>query len=498
MAFARSPGPEVQPASGSRPFVPRAAQRPAESAVRDRHASEHPTACGSCAAGEHELAPAAVEPIPRGPVPQVTARGQRYFEPLLPTSAAASSAQLEGEADRLADAALLRPLLTPLAGAAPPPEAAALDAPGLQEGRAGGRALDPAAQTFAESRLGHSFAGVRIHTDAGAAASAAALNARAFALGQHVVFGAGEYQPHTPIGQRLLLHELVHTLQMARPGARPWIARTLQNNCSANQDDVMHREIGVAAEMVDHAIFLLTGRLHREWYVDASESARIDAVFFCPSDGDLQTLIAHLARVRQFLNASFPYNCTPLRPDASDRSSLAIGARPLSGARDLDDLRSGILRHALLLAGVSMTPIESGVEAAPQPSRFALANYHWYLRGYEILPRPCPSQPPEPAGPIPAEPSREPQAMTSNDLGLFIDAIIVVSRVGGRGTVTGWDWEPRGAEHPPALGPRYDWFVDSHRDRIFIIVDGQRLDLLHRGRVAPSGPAAPAPDGTAR
>ncbi|MEB3242001.1 MAG: DUF4157 domain-containing protein [Cyanobacteriota bacterium] len=435
----------------------------------------------------------------------MTARGQRYFEPLLPTSAAASSAQLEGEADRLADAALLRPLLTPLAGAAPPPEASALDAPGLQEGRAGGRALDPAAQTFAESRLGHSFAGVRIHTDAGAAASAAALNARAFALGQHVVFGAGEYQPHTPIGQRLLLHELVHTLQMARPGARPWIARTLQNNCSTNQDDVMLREIGVAAEMVDHAIFLLTGRLHREWYVDASEAARIDAVFFCPSDGDLQTLIAHLVRVRQFLNASFPYNCMPPRPDASDRSSLAIGARALSGPRDLDDLRSGILRHALLLAGISMTPdathralIESGVEGAPQPSRFAVANYHWYLSGTEILPRPCPSQPPVPAGPTPAEPSREPRAMTSNDLGSFIDTVIVVSRVGGRGTVTGWDWEPRGAEHPPALGPIYDWFVDSHRDRIFIVVDGQRLDLLHRGRVAPSGPASPAPDGTAR
>jgi hypothetical protein len=57
------------------------------------------------------------------------------------------------------------------------------------------------------------LAQVRLHTDAPAAAAAHALGARAFAVGEHIVFGAGRYAPHTPQGERLLLHELVHVEQ---------------------------------------------------------------------------------------------------------------------------------------------------------------------------------------------------------------------------------------------------------------------------------------------
>ena len=44
------------------------------------------------------------------------------------------------------------------------------------------------------------------------------LNARAYTLGQSVVFGAGEFAPETPAGQQLLAHELVHTQY---PGPAP-------------------------------------------------------------------------------------------------------------------------------------------------------------------------------------------------------------------------------------------------------------------------------------
>jgi hypothetical protein len=57
---------------------------------------------------------------------------------------------------------------------------------------------------------------VRIHTDAAADAAARALGARAFAAGEHVVFRSGSYAPHTPQGERLLLHELVHVQQAPR------------------------------------------------------------------------------------------------------------------------------------------------------------------------------------------------------------------------------------------------------------------------------------------
>lgn len=64
-----------------------------------------------------------------------------------------------------------------------------------------------------ESRFGVDFSAVRIHADADAAAAAKAMNARAYTVGQHVVFGAGEYAPQTGRGRELIAHELAHTLQ---------------------------------------------------------------------------------------------------------------------------------------------------------------------------------------------------------------------------------------------------------------------------------------------
>jgi hypothetical protein len=76
-----------------------------------------------------------------------------------------------------------------------------------------GRPLDATTRGFFEPRLGADLSGVRVHTGERAAASAASLAARAFAVGSEVVFGAGEYAPATAAGQRLLAHELAHVVQ---------------------------------------------------------------------------------------------------------------------------------------------------------------------------------------------------------------------------------------------------------------------------------------------
>jgi Domain of unknown function (DUF4157) len=68
-----------------------------------------------------------------------------------------------------------------------------------------------------KQRLGHDFGHVRIHTDARAAAAARALDSLAFTSGAHIAFAEGRYRPHSPEGQRLLAHELVHTLQQRAP-----------------------------------------------------------------------------------------------------------------------------------------------------------------------------------------------------------------------------------------------------------------------------------------
>jgi Domain of unknown function (DUF4157) len=57
------------------------------------------------------------------------------------------------------------------------------------------------------------LAGVRLHTGSAAERAAGAVNARAFALGKDIVFGAGEFAPETDSGRRLLAHELAHVAQ---------------------------------------------------------------------------------------------------------------------------------------------------------------------------------------------------------------------------------------------------------------------------------------------
>jgi hypothetical protein len=79
--------------------------------------------------------------------------------------------------------------------------------------RSPGEPLDVATRTNMESRIGHDFSRVRIHSDAAAAASAHELDARAYTRGPHVVFGQGEYRPDVAEGRRLIAHELVHVVQ---------------------------------------------------------------------------------------------------------------------------------------------------------------------------------------------------------------------------------------------------------------------------------------------
>jgi hypothetical protein len=66
-----------------------------------------------------------------------------------------------------------------------------------------------------EPRFGRDFSGVRVHADSKASGSAQAVNALAYTVGRDVVFGAGEYQPHTHSGRKLLGHELAHVAQQS-------------------------------------------------------------------------------------------------------------------------------------------------------------------------------------------------------------------------------------------------------------------------------------------
>lgn len=81
--------------------------------------------------------------------------------------------------------------------------------------RTPGQPLSPATRAWAEPFFGRDLSGVRVHTDEKAADSAQSVNALAYTVGQDVVFGRSRYEPMTRVGQKLLAHELAHTVQQA-------------------------------------------------------------------------------------------------------------------------------------------------------------------------------------------------------------------------------------------------------------------------------------------
>jgi predicted transcriptional regulator len=79
--------------------------------------------------------------------------------------------------------------------------------------RGGGQPLPETLRAFLEPRFGRSLADVRTHAGPEAAELARDANARAFTVGHHIVFGAGEYRPGVEQGRRLIAHELTHVFQ---------------------------------------------------------------------------------------------------------------------------------------------------------------------------------------------------------------------------------------------------------------------------------------------
>jgi len=112
--------------------------------------------------------------------------------------------------------------------------------------RAPGQPLDPTTRAFMEPRFGQSFGYLRVHNDGKAAESARAINALAYTVGQHIVFGAGQYMPHTMSGKGLLAHELAHVVQQSKGGVAP-VQRALSLGAENNAHE---READHAAQQI--------------------------------------------------------------------------------------------------------------------------------------------------------------------------------------------------------------------------------------------------------
>lgn len=90
-----------------------------------------------------------------------------------------------------------------------------------------GHPLDSTTRRKMDCHFGEDFRNVRLHTDRQAAQSAAAVNALAYTVGRHIVFGDGAYSPGSESGARLLRHELVHTMQQKDSALKDGAAFTI-------------------------------------------------------------------------------------------------------------------------------------------------------------------------------------------------------------------------------------------------------------------------------
>jgi hypothetical protein len=136
---------------------------------------------------------------------------------------------LELEADRVADKVLATPTHAAVSGTPPRIQRFA----GQPVGETGtapasvdhvladsGRPLDPSLRQDMEQRFGHDFSQVQVHSDSAAEQSARDVNASAYTVRHHIVFGAGHFSPGTHAGRRLIAHELTHVVQQS--GAESW------------------------------------------------------------------------------------------------------------------------------------------------------------------------------------------------------------------------------------------------------------------------------------
>lgn len=135
-------------------------------------------------------------------------------------------------------------------------------------------------------RFHRDFSDVRVHSDASAAQSAQDLNAHAYTVGRHIVFGPGSFAPDTMVGRRLIAHELTHVVQQSR-----WHYAGLVQ-CDAKEDAKKAARGKVVAAMENlknkYGLKEVSEENNETW--TEVELKRIDASFAKLSDDEKEAL----------------------------------------------------------------------------------------------------------------------------------------------------------------------------------------------------------------
>lgn len=153
-----------------------------------------------------------------------------------------------------------------------------------------GQSLDQNTRAVFETHFGHDLSQVQVHTGARASQAAETLGAQAFTVGQDIYFGAGRYQPGTSNGQKLLGHELAHTIQ--QQSASLQIARFPDPPGTVATDDPDWPFVPAPVEQPFMEDINLTSQSQRDFEIQV---AREDpALFVVPVEASLEDVAFRL------------------------------------------------------------------------------------------------------------------------------------------------------------------------------------------------------------
>jgi Domain of unknown function (DUF4157) len=173
-----------------------------------------------------------------------------------------------------------------------PPSKASLPAIVRQGVSSSGRALEADTRARMEARFGFDFGGVRIHADSAAAASATALNARAYTTGHDIVFGKDKYAPSSGAGMKLLAHELAHVVQQrGAVSTPPAVQRDVQSF-----DEAKARVLEELARDMPVAILSMIDSMDAPTRAQLAQDAQVTAAIKGLPPGAQAIVMRHLNR----------------------------------------------------------------------------------------------------------------------------------------------------------------------------------------------------------
>jgi hypothetical protein len=178
-----------------------------------------------------------------------------------------------------------------------------------------GNPLEGSTRTKMEDAFNTDFSHVEIHTDSHAAHMASSMNARAFAVGNHIAFGTGEHKPGTLLGDALLAHELAHVEQ--QKGAT---GNELMND---QEEKYAEQEADQTAMKVMFKTYGKKGKKHTNG-VKLNRGLSLQKCDYGPDFSEMSAEEQQLLREEILTETELDYDPDPEREDIYEGTTMSI------------------------------------------------------------------------------------------------------------------------------------------------------------------------------